>query len=199
MTNRTPMPLIACIRTLFCWRSTPAHPALYRSLLVILMLSLNTSPSSAGNQEEQLRAAVIGGILRYTQWQDSASKTLCSLGAPSSEDILLKSAHRVKANNQSISILKVSHSEQIKACQILVIGRVPKDLAPSLKQQLNSGKVLSICDGCQDKKWTTNITLIRHKNNIRFDVDITHTKTNAITFSASLLELALSIRGQHNE
>jgi len=166
---------------------------------VILMLSLNTSPSSAGNQEEQLRAAVIGGILRYTQWQDSASKTLCSLGAPSSEDILLKSAHRVKANNQSISILKVSHSEQIKACQILVIGTVPNNLASSLKQQLKAGKMLSICDGCQDKKWTTNITLIRHKNNIRFDVDLSHTKTNAITFSASLLELALSIKGQNNE
>jgi len=191
------MPLFAAIRTLFCWR--PEHSAHYTSLLVILMLSLNASPSSAGNQEEQLRAAVIGGILRYTHWQDSASKTLCSLGAPSSEGILLQSAHRVKANNQSISILRVSHSEQIKACQILVIGKVPNNLASSLKQQLKAGKILSICDGCQNKQWTTNITLIRHKNNIRFDVDLTHTNTSTITFSASLLELALSIKGQNNE
>jgi len=162
-------------------------------------VSLYCSNAAAADQEDKLRAAVIGGILRYTQWQDSAPKMLCSLGSPSSESILLKSAHRVRANNQAISILKIKAPEQINSCQIIVIGKVSDHLAFSLKAQLSTENTLSICDGCENNLWPTNITLIRHNNNIRFDVDLTTTGKDTITFSASLLELALHIKGQNNE
>lgn len=187
---------------MLCWVPTCTAKIRIRyvvSVIAIIITSLYCSISTAANQEDKLRAAVIGGILRYTQWQDSSPKILCSLGAPSSEKILLKSAHRVKANNQAVSILRVDTPDQIQACQIIVIGRVPKDLALPLKTQLNTGDTLSICDGCKDKQWPTYITLIRHKNNIRFDVDLSNTGKDAITFSASLLELALRIKGQNNE
>lgn len=171
----------------------------YALLIITMITSLCYPHSAAANQEDKLRAAVIGGILRYTQWQDSDPKMLCSLGTPSSEGILFKSAHRVRANKQAISILKVKSPEQIKSCQIIVIGKVADILAPALQAQLNSGDTLSICDGCKENLWATSITLIRHKNNIRFDVDLTNTGKDAITFSASLLELALNIKGQNNE
>jgi len=76
---------------------------------------------------------------------------------------------------------------------------VPKTITQSLKAQIETKNILSICDGCKSDKWPTDITLIRHKNNIRFYVDLHHLKHNTITFSASLLELAIRIKGGNNE
>lgn len=183
-------------RLAVCYRSSMA---LTRVFMIIVILGLQPSISAASNSEDTLRAAVIGGILRYTQWQDSSQKTLCALGAPKSEDMLLQASHRVRANRQVISILKVSDQTQLNECQILVIGEVPEFLNTSLLKLLTTGNTLSICDGCKHDRWPTSITLIRHKNHIRFDIDLTYTKKSSITFSASLLELALHIKGLSNE
>lgn len=164
-------------------------------LLSLSILLLSSGYSHANTQEGQLRAAVIGGILRYASWEQPNTRVICALGQPMSAPSLTQAAHRIRINNEPASVLQIDTHHDVENCQVLVIGTTSQPTHKALGPLLAHNQLLSICDGCSSPELPTSITLVRIKNKIAFNVDLNRTKNAGIKFSSALLELANQLEG----
>ncbi|WP_143871620.1 YfiR family protein [Catenovulum sediminis] len=143
-------------------------------------------------EEASLRAAVVVGILRYTQLpsRENPSILICASGQPSSQDKLQQVSPSLKVNAKKLNFKIVEeNAKSLSDCDLLIIGGKNKLSATLLANY--SG--LSVCDGCKTGLKTSVIELINKNNRIGFNVNLGLASKNNIVFSSSLLELANKI------
>ncbi len=146
--------------------------------------------------EANLRAAVIIGILRFTQFdrliENTPSFKLCLVAKPLSSKKILQYADKVQIKKKSINVYQITKPQDIKekSCSVVIFGQDTSDVWFQEKQ--SSGHFLSICDNCSFSS-NTAINLIRRNKRIGFEIQLRPAKQNKIIFSSSLLELAANI------
>ena len=147
--------------------------------------------------EASIRAAVIVGILRYTQMPlaaDAEVIRLCSVGAPYSQDKLsqVSVSLRVQGYSLDFSVIPESNltTQRLQACDVLIVG---KEYEPS-EQTLTAYSGLSICDGCNQFIPVYVVELIKADKRIGFNVNLDQANRFDVNLSSSLLELASKIR-----
>ena len=163
-------------------------------MLLICFLS-SGSVVHADVSEPDLRAAVILGILKYTDFPEhkpvASVINLCVLGNPASKKSLQKFSAEYKVNSRDIFIL--TSEKNLKECDAAVIGsELNKN---SMKELSKNTKSLIVCDDCtagQEK--ASAVVLFRDGQRIRFIIDLHNSLEKEIKLSSSLLELAMEVR-----
>ncbi len=162
-------------------------------LFLNLVLILNGSGRALADPvypDGMVRAAVIFGILRFTDWPDDRISNnevlLCAIGTSPSEEAISSLAqlpsigeHRLRYRAMPASLA------QTEPCQAAILGR---DAPETLRL---SQSVLLICDECQSgMREQASVTLARKGGRIQFEVNLDRVRAQRISLSASLIELA---------
>lgn len=166
--------------------------ALCAQFLASIAYSEQTQPVAEG----QLRAAIIVGILRYTQWGaplDSATSIqVCSFGDGDVMPYLQGIANRPVVHGKKITTTDIERTDiDPGECHVLLMS---KNSDVSERTILDHPEALLICDRCESQDWKPVIEIKKHKNKIVFEVDLTYAKPRKISFRSALLELAASVR-----
>lgn len=136
-----------------------------------------------------VRAAVIFGILRFTQWPseklNGVSLTLCALGiSPTSNAIetlpRIPSVAKFKLNYRHYESF-----DDTQDCHAIVLGVNPQG------QAINLHNTLLICDGCDDPFIERSaIRLFKQAKRIQFGINLDRIDSQGLSLSSSLIELA---------
>lgn len=188
--------LSACFSTCINTGINTCISTCINTLLAVCLLVLPVqaqAQQTAAPPESQLRAAVISGILQYTQWQVPVDGTLCVLGNPPSGTTLLQAAARIRINKQPVTIQTPVALADISRCQVVVIGTLNDSLSRELDSQLQAPALLSICDACDTERVQADIELVVQHNRVGFNLRRKPADNTAIHYRAALLELANSI------
>lgn len=157
---------------------------------VLWLLQLLPVAQAQPPQEGQLRAAVISGILQYTEWQPPGDGTLCVLGDPPSAATLVQAAGRIRIHKKPVTVRPQIALTDISRCQVLVIGTLNDDTYRALRDPLHTPALLSICDGCDSGRVQADIELVVEQNRVGFNLRRKPVDNTAIHYRAALLELA---------
>ena len=150
--------------------------------------------------ETKLRAAIVLGILRFSSWPNDVSMAsafnLCTLGAPTSESTLIKVSGQRDYKDKPISTIVLhSKSPDISKCNAIVIGpHAKKYVLSKFIGRKSAFGILTICDNCQPDLSSVMVYMLRKKNRVGFEIDLIQAKKNGMTFSSSLLELAIDVK-----
>ncbi|WP_017446274.1 YfiR family protein [Gayadomonas joobiniege] len=167
--------------------------------LTSLLFPVAANPSISQPDEVSLRAAVIVGVLRYTQLNLEEYRQniqICGWHNPISGGKLKAVAPNLTVGNRNLIYIALQSDAELQArhCDVVVIGEGDSETTNILKS--NSIPALTICDGCQTGIENSVLELIRIKNKIRFNVNLELAEKVNIKFSSSLLELANKIKGR---
>jgi len=174
-------------------------------LLLVIITITNPAPVSAHDtkvtaEETKLRAAIVLGILRFSSWPNDVNMAsafnLCTLGQPISSDTLIKiSGQRVHQGKPILTIILKVNAPDISNCNAIVIGaEVSRRVLSKLLSSKKAFGILTICDNCQTEHTRAMVFMLRKKNRVGFEIDLIQAQKNGMTFSSSLLELAIDVR-----
>lgn len=189
-----------CFTHLAIWRSAQVlkrkRRAIFGALALILysgLMALHTKASDLNSDESQLRAAIIHGILHYTDWRREVSGGFCILGDAPSATPLGEAAQQLRINHSPVEVRVLGDQANLQGCDVLVIGALSASENHRLSQNLDSIQLLSICDNCDHTTLNTNIQLKVVNDRIGFDIVMRLNDNSYVNYRSQLLELAGSI------
>lgn len=165
----------------------------YRVLSLVLCLFFS-SPLLSQNPtapEADLRAAVVIGILRYTQLQRASESNLlvCAWGNAPSATLLAANSTPIRIHNQPLVVEQLNAYDNINACPVVIVG---KGDAQNLPENNNA---LVICDTCTKANAAAMVTLVSVGDRVVFDVNLANAERAGIRFSSDLLAHARQVEG----
>lgn len=173
-------------------RFRPTAQHLTVALLVALICGSYSHSALASVSEAKVRAAMIVGILRYTRWDtpdEHRQYTLCTLSRSATADELNRARDKIRIDQKVIQLIDIQNKAQTH-CDVIISS--PNTAEAQLLASANPHTLL-ICDGCERPNDHSAIRLIRHKQRIGFDINISKAAAAGIQFSSALLELARSL------
>ncbi len=178
---------------------------LLRWVVALAILGLgHAAPASVGAPsaqnpavtEDDLRAQVILGILRFVQWEGGVRPeplSLCLLGKPESAEKLLSLDGRTLWEGVTLKVSRQSVT-QVEQCDVAVTGPLKSKFFRLLTARAEQHSVLTICDKCARRSLSYSmLNIVKQSDKIRFRVDITKVRKAGLRLDASLLELASEI------
>jgi hypothetical protein len=182
--------------------STRSHRNRLRGACVLVFCMSTTFIQSLAQPqavlESDLRAAVIVGILRFTQWDQQAPGalpadeiTVCAWGNPPSVRGLERSSNPIRVRDQLLRLQRLTLRDDLLSCPVVIWGGE----SATAKQIQFSPDSFIICDNCNLDSVTAVINLVRDDNRIQFDVNLNHARSAGIRFSSNLLDLARHVEG----
>ncbi len=157
--------------------------------------SVNSRPKEAN--EDQLRAAMVIGVVRYTSWEKDFGDTLniCLVGESKSFQyisVLENSTNVVKKKTVRVSRIKSPTRTNVDACQVLVAGA---NVSSVLKRIQGDTPQFLICDQCNGLSKKASVILHKVDDRIRFDVHLNNAKDSGVHFRSSMLDIAHRVEG----
>lgn len=169
--------------------------------ILLLAFSVLAVPSAWANppvskaNEDQVRAAVVVGIVRYTIWNHDLGGALrfCLVGESPSFPFIraLHNQKRFLGIPLKIVNLAADDNEGLGSCEVVVVGQNAKNIA-SLGSVTSC---LTICDRCDDGADQSAVVIRKVDNRIRFSVSLQKAKNAGIAFKSAMLELAAHVEG----
>lgn len=152
--------------------------------------------------EGYARAAVVVGVLRYTDWPDTLSARsprgdlfVCWYGnALSIPQLKRLSEQAYKVNNQEFRVLEYSTALSPR-CQVVIVGAALESSDELFADLASLSSVLIICDECQREREFSAVHIKKVGGDIHFDVDLGVAEQHNITFGSPMLELASRVEG----
>ena len=148
--------------------------------------------------ESDLRAAVIVGILRFTDWDQSSLAPkgnsplmICTWGNAPSVQGLEQNQTGIRIRDQALQLRHPKQQEELSTCPIVIWGKQTESL-PATTLISNA---LVICDDCDRDKVIAIINLVRVGNRIQFEINLNRARLAGINFSSNLLDLARRVEG----
>lgn len=188
-------------------RETKRRIAVYLAMLNVVLAAALTavvcapvaSASELPRDEASVRAALVGGILRYTLWEQfidsQQAVTVCLAGQPPSQLLLQTSLNGQILGQYKVSVL-VEDPVDVEVCHALVVGsNLSRAEVKAFAKAANEHSTLTICDACNpDVASELMIDLIVRRQKLRFSVNLKLIKAAGIALNSSLLELAAEVR-----
>ena len=174
--------------------------ATFTAILPVDLGRVHAAEVTVTTDESKLRAAIVLGILRFSSWPNdvrmASAFNLCTLGEPASKQTLIKISGQRKYQQRPITTFVLNNkSPDVSKCNAIVIG--PDLETKYLIELLNSKTafgILTICDSCRPDNKNAMVYMIRKQNRVGFEVDLVQAKKNGMSFSSSLLELAIEVK-----
>ena len=182
------------------WRPGLCKSATWVSVFLFLftLYSFDVNGQTLSNPvpEADLRAAMIVGILRFTQLNRNNSNAnnelnICTLGQAPSVQGIAKSQAPIRIRQQLVRLQPFVANSSHQDCPVVIVG---KEVASQLILSLHANTLL-ICDTCDQAIVEPAVNLIRAENRIQFEVDLNSARAAGVTFSSDLLDLARRVEG----
>jgi len=190
----------SCHRNLIAWFSV---------FLTSFCLSLTAWPqtNSVAVKESDLRAAILVGILRFTELNPSADNSssddqisanqskgdlrICTLGKALSADGLENTSAPIRVRQQLLRIERITANERLMACPVIILG---EQININVLESLNPYAFI-ICDNCNRSRMPAAVSLVSAEDRIQFEVNLNRARSAGITFSSDLLDHARQVEG----
>jgi len=157
-----------------------------------LIISINFGALEANQSsynESLVRAAVIFGILRFTDWPEVKAPDeqvkLCAYGPSPSANAISELKNIPGIGSTRVIYEFIDRREDLGTCHAVIVGK-----NVSLERFVDTPTLL-ICDGCSaDLSAKSAINLSKSDNRIQFEVNLDRVEEQQLSLSSSLIELA---------
>lgn len=179
----------------FVWRPC------WRLFLPLFMIVRVAAVEAAGIGEYQVKAAMIYNVTKYVEWSGEAANTptaplnLCLVGKgalePAIEPLL-----GLETKGRKIAVRKIARSDDLSACQVLVIGEMDKRQLLAALEAATEKDILTVSD---QPRFAANggiVGLVAEGGRVRFEINLTAAKRAKIKISSQLLKLARIVSGE---
>lgn len=158
--------------------------------------SMHTASAAASKaNEDQVRAAVVVGIVRYTIWNEDVGDALnfCLVGESPSFPFIRALNNQKRFLGIPLKIIDIKGDDQaaLSSCEVVVLGTT-ENSSPKLD---NVSSCLTICDRCNKSEEDSAVVIQKVDNRIRFNVSLKKAKALGIAFKSAMLELAAKVEG----
>lgn len=169
-------------------------------IATLILIQLQARADSGGEAAAQIKAQFVYNFANYVEWPETAfaspqsSMKICLYGQVDFSRYLT-AFEGVIIGARPLAILVSSNVEDIKeGCHILFVGDQQRLELPTLWQNINYVYVLSVSEreGFSDNGGIINI--LRTKDRVQFDVNISNALNNGLFLDSDLLSLARTIK-----
>jgi hypothetical protein len=185
------------IRTLR-WELVPG--CLRRFLWLLMALGLMApicAPAADEGLEYQVKAAFLLNFTKFIEWPASAFDTsdspivICILGGDPFGNTLDQIVAGEVVDGRKITIQRIKRLPPLKACQVLFVGRLEKEVLKSLPE-VGPG-VLTIGEGEKFVHDGGMIAFVVENRRVRFGINETAATSAGLKLSSKLLNVAKSV------
>ncbi len=163
----------------------------WRPLVGALLLFY--SACGLAKTEYDIKAAYLYNFIKFVTWPDGndneAPLQVCLFGKDPINEKLTPLAN-LRVNNRDLVVTKVADQSSLTACSVLYISREEERHAQQLIERVGNSPVLIVSDIPGFAKLGGTIGFITLGNVIRFDVNLTRSRSSRLSISSKLLELA---------
>ena len=150
---------------------------------------------SQSPDEFQVKSAMVFNITKYVEWPaesfpgKGAALTICVVGTgPFGQ--ALESLKGTTVQGRTVIVKHVSQTEEISACQVLVINNSERRQLPAVLAKARQHGVLSISDIPRFAQKGGIIGFVSQEGRIRLEVNLSSAQSSRIKISSQLLKLA---------
>lgn len=172
---------------------------LRRPLLLATCSLLIGGKAQAESTEAELKAAFVYGFTRYVEWPEETLKAsaesfdLCLLGGRTVFSEALRDLQGKFVKNRPLRVREVSHADNFKSCQILVLTDNETEHFESVLRRLSGMPVLTVNGSSRFLQAGGMISLVPENNKLRFDINLAAAQKSKLVFSSNLLKLARQV------
>ncbi len=163
---------------------------------VVIFFFFPVHSDSLSAPEDELRAAVVFGILRFVEFPDENSRDsmrkICLIGKPRSEAGIASALKQSLLKDRKYEVAFKSKLSQTSTCDVVIAGK-----QSDLKRYHDKGIVSSfiICDSCLKGEKYSAVSIYQEGKRIRFSVNLEIAKKIGVTFDSNILEHAAKVIG----
>lgn len=181
----------------------PLTPIRLRWLVAAMLLGSSLSAQVGGvlQQEDDLRAALVLGFARFTEWpaaQREGPLLIGVLGHPGIVSSMEKVAAGKSVNGRPITVRPLRTAAQAAGCHIVYFGRLQgSKLADALKEMLaGEARPARLLIGEDDRFLSAGgaVHLFEEDGRMSFDVNLDALQQANLTISSKLLRLGYTTR-----
>lgn len=165
-------------------------------LLLAICSLLMGGKAQAESTEAELKAAFVYGFTKYVEWPAETlqaspeSFELCLLGDRNAFFEALSDLKGKSVNNRPLRVREVSHADNFKSCQILVLTDNEAGHFESVLRRLSGMPLLTVNGSSRFLQAGGVISLVSEDNKMRFDINLAAAQKNKLVLSSNLLKLA---------
>ena len=165
--------------------------------VIFLLLSVHSNSLSA--PEDELRAAVVFGVLRFVKFPDDnardSMRTICLIGKPRSQTGIASALKQSLLKDRKYNVTFKRKLSQTNTCDVVIVGK-QSDLKRYYKKSAVSSFI--ICDSCLKGTRYSAVSIYQEGKRIRFSVNLDVARKVGITFDSNILEHAAEVIGGDN-
>jgi len=160
------------------------------------------TPVWAEATEAELKAAFVYNFAKYVDWPADAPNatpgvlTLCLVGARDALFDALMEVEGKLVKNRSLRVRAAGRNDNLKGCQVLVMGESEAEHFEAVLRRLEGVPVLTVNGSGRFLDAGGIIGLIAEGNKVRFDINLGAARRNNVVLSSNLLKLARQVRQQ---
>jgi YfiR/HmsC-like len=144
---------------------------------------------------DQVKAGFIYNFTKYIYWPapedaDPAHFHLCIAGRDGVIDQLESAVHGKMTGGRTILVRRVGDETNVKGCELLYVGDLPRAVAERLATSVNGRSVLTVGSVPRFLHGEGIITFAIYEDRVRFDINLRLAEKLNIRFESRILALA---------
>jgi hypothetical protein len=169
------------------------------ALLVVGALAM-ARPAAAEPSEAEVKAEFIERFTRFVDWDADAmpadSFTVCTIGESPIAPYLAKLVKRRKLHNRRAMVSKVAASDDLTACQMVLIGANDHKTMRTVLKHTDGRPILTVADAPGAAAAGVIINFYVEDDHVRFEINARAAKDGGLRVRAKLLKLARVVQGE---
>ena len=179
------------------------------SVVIVVFLLLaggrRSGRAQSTDEEYRVKAAFIFHFAQLVDWPQESqtgnanSLSLCTIGEDPFQGALESTVAGKAVGNRTIRVRHLEPAEDMRACQILFLGRAQSKRIPTLLANLHNAPVLTVGESAGFLGAGGMICFVLDQNNVRFGINLDAAEAAKIKIGSRLLLLAQTVIGENRE
>ena len=168
----------------------------FLALLLTGIMAVTLAQNGDHPAEEEVKAAFVLNFIRFVNWpvsHDAGELTICS-----TDDWPLAQAVDKMSRGKQVAgrrlRLRIAGSDLLEDCSVILVNEEHPRKAAALLAQVAAKPVLTIGEGPGFVTGGGMLALVRERQKIAFDANVTAIQRSGLDVSSSLLRLARNVR-----
>ena len=145
---------------------------------------------------EQVESGFIYNFTKYVEWPAQTDEVeashfhICVVGEASIADELDSAIQGKVANNRTILVRRINEIPNIRGCEILYVGNIPRATEEKLLAELSARPVLTVGGAPGFLRGEGMVTFVIEADRVRFDINVRSAERVNIHFDSRILAVA---------
>jgi hypothetical protein len=147
------------------------------------------------SQEEKFKALFIYNFTKYIEWPANTGNefNIAVIGNTLLVNELTTIASKKTVGSNSIKVISVKSSAEIKDCQIIFISKNSMDELPKLIEQGKNNGTLIITEVPKSCSQGAGVNFVLNNGSIKFEISRTNIESSKLKVSQGLLKLGIEV------